>query len=38
MPRTALIVDDSASIREMVAYTLRQAGFVLSRGEGARTY
>jgi two-component system chemotaxis response regulator CheY len=27
MARTALIVDDSASIRQMVAYTLRQAGF-----------
>jgi two-component system chemotaxis response regulator CheY len=27
MARTALIVDDSASIREMVAFTLREAGF-----------
>ena len=32
MPRTALIVDDSASIREMVAYTLRQAGFEVLEG------
>ena len=27
MGRTALVVDDSAPIREMVAYTLREAGF-----------
>jgi len=32
MPRTALIVDDSASIREMVAFTLREAGFVVLEG------
>ncbi len=32
MPRTALIVDDSASIREMVAYTLREAGFAVIEG------
>jgi len=32
MPRTALIVDDSASIREMVAYTLREAGFAVLEG------
>lgn len=32
MPRTALIVDDSASIREMVAYTLREAGFTVLEG------
>jgi two-component system chemotaxis response regulator CheY len=32
MPRTALIVDDSASIREMVAYTLREAGFIVLEG------
>ena len=36
MPRTALIVDDSASIREMVAFTLREAGFnVLESCHGA---
>ena len=27
MSRTALIVDDSATMREMVCYTLKQAGF-----------
>jgi two-component system, chemotaxis family, chemotaxis protein CheY len=27
MPKTALIVDDSISIRQMVAYTLAEAGF-----------
>jgi len=32
MPRTVLIVDDSASIREMVAYTLREAGFAVIEG------
>jgi two-component system chemotaxis response regulator CheY len=32
MPRTALIVDDSASIREMVAFTLREAGFTVLEG------
>jgi len=32
MPRTALIVDDSASIREMVAFTLREAGFTVMEG------
>lgn len=30
MARTALIVDDSASIRQMVAYTLTQAGFTVT--------
>lgn len=35
MPRTALIVDDSASIRSMVAFTLKEAGFtVLEGGNG----
>jgi two-component system chemotaxis response regulator CheY len=29
MPRTALIVDDSVTIRQMVAYTLKQAGFAV---------
>jgi two-component system, chemotaxis family, chemotaxis protein CheY len=32
MPRTALVVDDSASIREMVAFTLREAGFTVLEG------
>lgn len=32
MARTALIVDDSASIRQMVAYTLQQAGFSVLEG------
>lgn len=27
MSRTALVVDDSATMREMVSYTLKQAGF-----------
>lgn len=27
MPRTALIVDDSATIRQMVSFTLKQTGF-----------
>ena len=35
MPRTALIVDDAVSIRQMVAYTLSQAGFdVIEAGNG----
>jgi two-component system chemotaxis response regulator CheY len=32
MTRTALIVDDSSSVRQMVAYTLRQAGFAILEG------
>jgi two-component system chemotaxis response regulator CheY len=32
MTRTALIVDDSSSVRQMVAYTLRQAGFAVLEG------
>jgi two-component system chemotaxis response regulator CheY len=32
MGRTALIVDDSASIRQMVAFTLQQAGFAVVEG------
>ncbi len=33
--RTALIVDDSTSIRQMVAFTLREAGFtVLEAADG----
>ncbi len=27
MPRTVLIVDDSVTVRQMVAYTLQQAGY-----------
>ena len=35
MGKTALIVDDSISIRQMVAFTLNQAGFtVLEGGNG----
>jgi two-component system, chemotaxis family, chemotaxis protein CheY len=30
--RTALIVDDSSSVRQMVGYTLRQAGFAVLEG------
>jgi len=34
--KTALIVDDSSSVRQMVGYTLRQAGFsVLEGNNGA---
>ncbi len=29
MPRTALIADDSVTIRQMVSFTLRQAGFTV---------
>jgi len=32
MTRTALIVDDSCSVRQMVAHTLRQAGFAVIEG------
>jgi two-component system chemotaxis response regulator CheY len=36
MAKTALVVDDSASIRQMVAFTLMQAGFtVLEGADGA---
>ena len=36
MARTALIVDDSVSIRQMVAFTLKEAGFdVLEGANGA---
>ena len=27
MPKTIMTVDDSASVRQMVAYTLREAGY-----------
>lgn len=29
MPRTALIVDDSVTVRQMVSFALKQAGFVV---------
>lgn len=32
MARTALIVDDSASMREMIAFTLKGAGFTVLQG------
>jgi two-component system chemotaxis response regulator CheY len=36
LPKTALVVDDSLSIREMVAFTLKTAGFeVVQAGNGA---
>ena len=35
MPKTALIVDDSSSMRQMVSFTLKGAGFqVLEGGDG----
>src|SRR3954470_7361949 len=36
MARTALIVDDSSSIRQMVAYTLQQAGFAVLEGSNGQ--
>ena len=33
MAKTALVVDDSQSMRQMVAFTLRQAGFDVIEGE-----
>lgn len=33
MPKTILIIDDSASMRQMVAFTLQQAGFEVLQGE-----
>jgi two-component system chemotaxis response regulator CheY len=33
MPKKALIVDDSVTIREMVAFTLRQAQFEVTEAE-----
>lgn len=32
MPKSALVVDDSASMRQMVAYTLKSAGFDVIEG------
>jgi two-component system chemotaxis response regulator CheY len=36
MAKKALIVDDSASMRQMVAYTLRQVGFEVVEGENGQ--
>jgi two-component system chemotaxis response regulator CheY len=36
MAKTALIVDDSVSMRKMVAFTLRQAGFDVVEGENGQ--
>jgi len=36
MSRTALIVDDAASIRRMVAFTLSQAGFDVVEAENGK--
>lgn len=36
MAKKALIVDDSASMRQMVAYTLRQGGFEVVEGENGQ--
>lgn len=36
MAKTALIVDDSVSMRQMVAFTLRQAGFDVIEGENGK--
>jgi two-component system, chemotaxis family, chemotaxis protein CheY len=35
MPKTALVVDDSTTMREMVSYSLKEAGFeTLTAGDG----
>jgi len=36
MAKTALIVDDSLSMRQMVAFTLRQGGFDVLEGENGQ--
>ena len=36
MARTILIVDDSASMRQVVAFTLRQAGFAVVEGSNGQ--
>lgn len=36
MTKTVLIVDDSISIRKMVGYTLKQAGFAVIEGENGQ--
>ncbi len=32
MPKTALVVDDSTSMRQMVAFTMKEAGFAVLEG------
>jgi two-component system chemotaxis response regulator CheY len=32
MPKTALVVDDSTSMRQMVAFTMKEAGFTVLEG------
>lgn len=36
MPKTALIVDDSVTVRQMVGFTLRQSGFDVIEGENGK--
>jgi two-component system, chemotaxis family, chemotaxis protein CheY len=36
MSKTALVVDDSTSMRQMLAYTLQQAGFTVLQGGNGR--
>lgn len=36
MPKTALIVDDSTSIRQMVAFTMQEAGFEVVEGSNGQ--
>lgn len=36
MPKTVLIVDDSASMRQMVGFTLRSAGFNVIEGSNGK--
>ena len=36
MPKTALIVDDSTSLRQMVAFTMKEAGFDVIEGENGQ--
>ena len=36
MAKTALVVDDSSSMRQMVSFTLRQAGFEIVEGVNGR--
>lgn len=36
MSKTALVVDDSTSLRQMVAFTLRQAGFDVLEGANGK--
>ncbi len=36
MPKTALIVDDSVTMRQMVSFTLREAGFEVIEAENGQ--